>query len=73
MTRRDYIVIADALNRAKPEQHVDSLRHKMNDFPSHGMVAWERTVAAIADALALESRMFKRDVFLRACHMGRAL
>ena len=60
MTRKDYILIAAALRRAKPS-YIDGL-----DSPSLE-VGWARSVESIADALTLDNPRLDRGRFYAAC------
>jgi len=56
MTKKDYILIARALNDAKP-------------FPDKGGAysAWKMSVTCIREALESENSHFDRSKFLAAC------
>lgn len=56
MTRKDYIIIARALQGAYPVPE--------NSTP---IQAWRGAVGAIADAIAKDNPRFDKDKFLLAC------
>ena len=58
MTRKDYVLIAEAL--ARPIKPVIGHEHAMK-------IAWEEACANVADALAKDNPRFDRARFLRAC------
>ena len=60
MTRKDYILIADALKNAQP-------MCKLNDFADEMVSACHRDVArTLADALGRDNPRFDRERFLKA-------
>jgi len=63
MTRKDYIVLAEALYSASP------VTVEYADHPSavDGVVQWERDVVAIARALEEDNPRMDYDKFFAAC------
>ena len=59
MTRKDYIRLADAFARSRPDE----------DIPPASPVwlQWRADVHRVADALAGDNGRFDRDRFARAC------
>lgn len=53
MTKQDYILLADALRRVKPDERLDT----------SGFVQWAIDCGAIAEALAKDNPRFKRETF----------
>lgn len=61
MTRKDYIVIADGLNRAKPI--AADTKAKLKAIKGQ----WRTTCEYMCDVLAADNMNFNRDIFLKAC------
>jgi len=63
MTKKDYVLLAQALRNAKPATlhtvttHADRLAH----------TAWLAAACGVADALTADNARFDSDRFLRAC------
>ncbi len=57
MTRKDYVLIADALNAACPDT-----RRLVREYNG-----WRVTVCALANALARDNARFDQERFLKAC------
>lgn len=60
MTRKDYVLLADALNRAARNLTAAGL----TDHSAH--TCWCECAATIADALAEDNPRFDRERFLKA-------
>lgn len=63
MTKKDYILIAAALNRSKPESYLKGIIHSPNLERQ-----WECDVEHIADVLQEDNPRFDRDKFIQACN-----
>lgn len=61
MTRKDYIVLAHALSRSRPDPLV---------YPS-SFAQWQGTVREIAMVLADDNAYFQPQKFFDACHYGK--
>ncbi len=60
MTRKDYVLIAEALKNARPDPHGTTIsRHRYD--------GWHVSACALADALANDNPRFDRERFLKAC------
>ncbi len=58
--KRHYEAIAEAMQEAKPEPNWCANKHAQ----------WNVTVSRLADMLARDNGLFKRDRFVRACEPG---
>lgn len=59
MTRKDYILLAEALKNARPVSGLPSSPARFTQ--------WSDDCESVADALAAQSRGFDRELFLRNC------
>jgi len=57
MTRKDYVLIAEAMLGSKPRNYEDRCC----------LIAWICDCRSLADALGSDNVRFDRDVFLKAC------
>lgn len=64
MTRKDYILIAQAIKDAKPASVKD-------DYGNGLDVGVERAAFRLADALAVDNPRFDRERFLVACGVAK--
>lgn len=62
MTRKDYVLLANALRNARPTMYTHAARmdHETN-------VRWLATVCSVSDALTKDNARFDSDRFLTAC------
>ncbi len=58
MTRRDYVLLSNALASTRP----DFLRQPMS------WRVWDQTIRAVANAIAQNNSTFNTDRFLAACN-----
>jgi hypothetical protein len=59
MSRKDYILIAEALATVRPEP--------LNLVEKHKLEQWHRTVSAIGESLERDNPNFDADRFTAAC------
>lgn len=59
MTRKDYILIAEALKASSPVE-----AHRFSAYPSTPNEAFVNTLVAVTDALAKDNPRFNRDHFI---------
>ncbi len=68
MTRKDYVLISDALAAAKPEPHKEA--EEAGEIATLAEeVAWRNCCLYVANALDHDSPRFDKDRFLKACGM----
>ena len=67
MTRKDYQLIADALNSA---HSAGTPAHFLNDYGKGRRYAVENIAHSLADALASDNPRFQRAKFLAACGLS---
>lgn len=65
MTRKDYVLLAEALKYAKPDYVPDSLTNLAR------REQWERDCTKIAAALRGENPRFDNERFAKACGIDR--
>ena len=65
MTKKDYLLIANALRRTKPQQGPIIYRRK-DRYHVGKVMAHEQVVDAITLALSLENPLFNKDKFREA-------
>ena len=68
MTRKDYVLIANALKAAKFSDNPAELSTHIGTRRS--IEQWNECVEEIADALEIENPRFDRNIFLAACGMN---
>jgi hypothetical protein len=68
MTKKDYIIIAGALLKARPR-----LNFAQSDGAVGERLGWVNTVFAVADALAAGNPRFNETLFYRAAGVAEGL
>ena len=65
MTRKDYVLIANAINASRPK---DDGTWQSEDMLFGATFAWKRTVEDMANALYCTNPRFDRERFVNACY-----
>jgi len=68
MTRKDFVLIAEALSVVKPKPDVEKTRYSARNIQR--IIQWNYTVTAIANRLEAANPRFDIEIFLRACGYG---
>ena len=66
MTRKDYILIAKAMNRARPQSAAKDDKDRSEKEEAE-VLQWVWDCLELADALQEENPRFDRDRFIAAC------